>query len=107
MKSEQVHNIMNRRAHTYLHCAAAQVQDLGTVIQALFLGLRIRSQAQQVGIKRHGYGAQSAFVDLCRQTALLLQAAFIRLVAPKVTHIHHLQERSKEDPSISPIHKKI
>lgn len=77
----------------HLHCVATQVQDLGTVVQALFLDLRVRSQAQQVGIERHSYRVENAFVYLCCQMALLLQAGLICLEAPEMTNVHHLQQR--------------
>ncbi len=105
-KTEWVHYILTREVQcvtdVYLHCVATHVQDLGTVVQALLIDLRVRSQTQQVGVERHGYRMQRTFVDLCCQMALLLQAGFICLEAPEITHIHHLQQRSelREDTSI-------
>lgn len=95
---------MRKIERTHLHCAATQVQDFGAVVQALFPELRIRSQAQQVGIERNSYRVQCTFVNLCCQMALLLQAGFICVEGPEITHIHHLQQKSAlKDKSIETV----
>lgn len=97
-KIKWVHYIITRLQrvrNNHLHCVATHVQDLGTVVQALLIGLRIRSQTQQVGVERHSYRMQRTYVNLCCQMALLLQACFICLEPPEMANLHHLQQREK------------
>ena len=74
----------------YLHRAAADMQDLGTVIEALLVALRERCQAQQVWVEGDRNWTQLMRINLRCQMALLLHAGIIRLEAPEVAHLHHL-----------------
>ena len=75
----------------YLHRAASDVQDLGSVVEVLLKALREGRQTQQVGEHRHRNRKQRSGVDLGRQVTLLLHAGLVGLVTPEVPHLHHLQ----------------
>jgi hypothetical protein len=51
----------------YLHRAAADVQDLGTVVEALLVALRERCQAQQVWVEGDRNWTQLTRINLSCQ----------------------------------------
>lgn len=82
-------------SNIHLHCVATHVQDLGTVVHALLIGLTIWSQTQQVWVERHSYRMQRPFVNLRCQMTLLHQAGFVSLEPPEMAHLHYLQQRAE------------
>lgn len=82
-------------SNIYFNCIATYVQDLGAVVHVRVIGLRVRSQALQVGVERHSKREQLPRVYLSCQMALLHQAGFIRSKAPEMPNIQNLTQRSE------------
>ena len=91
------------KAINNLRRAVANMQDLGAVVHELLITLRVGSQAQKVGVEGYSDRMLLTHVNLFCQMALLLHAGLIRLKAPEVTHLHHLDRQSPKLERMNPV----